>query len=111
MTRVVLANGTTKRIGEIVNNRLPVEVLSYDARKRKIVPRKVIDWHKNGVATEFLKITVEDYAKVGNVHFFVHQTMKFELKTDLGQQKHLKVTIVFIQILKKFYPMINVNLS
>jgi len=80
--RVVLANGTTKRIGEIVNNRLPVEVLSYDARKRKIVPRKVIDWHKNGAATEFLKITVEDYAKVGKRTFLC--TPDHEIRTENG---------------------------
>ena len=30
-TRVTLANGTQEKIGKIVNNKLPVEVLSYDA--------------------------------------------------------------------------------
>ncbi len=36
---VVLADGTTKRIGTIVSQRLPVEVLSYDAKAGAVVPK------------------------------------------------------------------------
>src|SRR5438067_11971787 len=39
--RVVLADGTTEKIGKIVNQRLPVDVLSMDPATGKIEPRRV----------------------------------------------------------------------
>src|SRR5205807_6886338 len=47
-TRVVLADGSTRRIGRIVRGRQPVEVLSYDTTTGAIVPRRVINWFDNG---------------------------------------------------------------
>src|SRR6186997_2869192 len=44
-TRVVLADGSTEKIGKIVNQRMPVEVLSYDPASDQIVARKVVDWY------------------------------------------------------------------
>ena len=44
-TRVVLADGTTEKIGKIVNQRLPVEVLSYDpkvGRRRSQASRQLV---------------------------------------------------------------------
>src|SRR5713101_942612 len=43
-TRVVLADGTTEKIGEIVNQRLPVEVLSWDPGTGRIEPRRIVNW-------------------------------------------------------------------
>ncbi len=63
--RVVLADGTTQKIGKIVNQKLPVEVLSYDAETRAVVPKRIIDWFDNGNAEEFLQITVAKPAKNG----------------------------------------------
>src|SRR5881227_1183155 len=40
-TRVTLADGTQEKIGKIVNQRLPVEVLSYDPALGQMVPKKV----------------------------------------------------------------------
>ena len=56
--RVVLADGSTEKIGKIVNQRLPVEVLSYDPTAGKVVPKKVVNWFDNGTTDEFLQITV-----------------------------------------------------
>jgi recombination protein RecA len=56
--RVVLADGTSEMIGKIVNQKLPVEVLSYDAASGTMVPKRVINWFDNGLTDEFLKITV-----------------------------------------------------
>src|SRR5205823_14675585 len=39
--RVVLADGTTKKIGKIVNQKMPVDVLSMDPATGKIEPRRV----------------------------------------------------------------------
>src|SRR5919109_3215623 len=47
-TRVTLADGTQEKIGKIVNQRMPVEVLSYDPKVGKIVPKKVVNWFDNG---------------------------------------------------------------
>ncbi len=55
---VVLADGSTEKIGKIVNQRLPVEVLSYDAKAGAIVPKRVVNWFDNGTTDEFLQITV-----------------------------------------------------
>jgi len=57
-TRVTLADGTQEKIGKIVNQKMSVEVLSYDPALGEIVPRKVVNWFDNGVADQFLQITV-----------------------------------------------------
>ncbi|HVQ94339.1 MAG TPA: intein-containing recombinase RecA [Mycobacteriales bacterium] len=57
-TRVTLADGTQEKIGKIVNQRLPVEVLSYDPEVGKVVPKRVVNWFDNGPTEEFLQFTV-----------------------------------------------------
>src|ERR671922_454823 len=42
-TRVTLADGTQERIGKLVNQRMPVEVLSYDFETGKVEPRKIVN--------------------------------------------------------------------
>ncbi|HEX3333787.1 MAG TPA: recombinase RecA [Acidimicrobiales bacterium] len=64
-SQVVLADGSTEMIGKIVNQRLPVEVLSYDPKSGKIVPKKVVNWFDNGKTDQFLNITVAKPAKKG----------------------------------------------
>ncbi len=61
-TRVTLADGRQEQIGKIVNQKLPVEVLSYDPETGQIVPRPVVNWFDNGKTDEFLRFTV---AKAG----------------------------------------------
>jgi len=56
--RVVLADGSKEKIGKIVNQRLPVEVLSYDPKSGSVVPKRVVNWFDNGRTDEFLQITV-----------------------------------------------------
>jgi recombination protein RecA len=58
-TRVVLADGTTERIGRIVRRRLPVSVLSFDPQTGKIEPRRVVNWFDNGATDHFLQFVVE----------------------------------------------------
>ena len=67
--RVVLADGTTEKIGKIVNQRMPVEVLSYDATVGAVVPKRVINWFDNGVTEEFLQFTVAKPTKNGRAQF------------------------------------------
>ncbi|MHB8827162.1 MAG: recombinase RecA [Acidimicrobiales bacterium] len=63
--RVVLADGTTEKIGKIVNQKMPVEVLSYDATTGTMVPKRVVNWFDNGVTDKFLQITVAKPYKNG----------------------------------------------
>jgi recombination protein RecA len=58
-TWVTLADGSRERIGKIVNQKMPVEVLSYDPELGKMVPRKVVNWFNNGKTEEFLHFVVE----------------------------------------------------
>lgn len=48
-TPVLLSDGTTKPIGEIVENKLAVEVLSFDETTQTLVPRKVTNWFNHGM--------------------------------------------------------------
>jgi recombination protein RecA len=57
-TRVLLADGTTQPIGKIVNQKMDVEVLSYDPETDALVPRRVVNWFDNGETEEFVRITV-----------------------------------------------------
>ena len=68
-TRVTLANGTQEKIGKIVNNKLPVEVLSYDAELGRVVPKPVVNWFDNGRTDEFLTITVAKPGGNGRAQF------------------------------------------
>jgi recombination protein RecA len=58
-TYVTLADGSRERIGKIVNQKMPVEVLSYDPELGKVVPKKVVNWFNNGTTEEFLHFVVE----------------------------------------------------
>ena len=68
-TRVALADGTTEKIGKIVNQKMAVEVLSYDPATDTIVPRKVVNWFDNGPADRFLQFTVEKSSGNGRAQF------------------------------------------
>lgn len=58
-SRVTLADGTQEKIGKIVNNKMPLEVLAYDAELGKVVPRKIVNWFDNGNAEYFLQFIVD----------------------------------------------------
>ena len=68
-TRVTLADGTQEKIGKIVNQKLPVEVLSYDPERNEVVPRKVVNWFDNGRTDSFLTFTVAKPGGNGRAQF------------------------------------------
>jgi recombination protein RecA len=57
-TLITLADGTQIEIGNIVNRRMPVEVLSYDPELDAVVPKKVVNWFDNGPTDQFLHFSV-----------------------------------------------------
>ncbi|WP_375500281.1 intein-containing recombinase RecA [uncultured Jatrophihabitans sp.] len=68
-TRVTLADGSTEKIGKIVNQKMDVEVLSYDPVRDEITPRRVVNWFNNGPAERFLQFTVEKSGGNGRAQF------------------------------------------
>ncbi|WP_125079312.1 intein-containing recombinase RecA [Mycobacterium sp. P7213] len=58
-TNVTLADGSTEKLGKIVNQKMDVEVLSYDFETGRIEPRRVINWFNNGKTEEFLHFKVD----------------------------------------------------
>jgi recombination protein RecA len=68
-TRVTLADGTQEKIGKIVNQKLPVEVLSYDPDLGQVVPRKVVGWYDNGRTDAFMTFKVAKPAGNGRAQF------------------------------------------
>ncbi len=68
-TRVTLADGTQEKIGKIVNQRMDVEVLSYDPDSDRVIPRKITNWFDNGNAERFLQFTVAKSGGNGRAQF------------------------------------------
>ncbi|MFP5336367.1 MAG: intein-containing recombinase RecA [Actinomycetes bacterium] len=68
-TRVTLADGTQEKIGKIVNQKMDVEVLSYDPEQNAIVPKRITNWFDNGNAERFLQFTVEKSGGNGKSQF------------------------------------------
>jgi recombination protein RecA len=81
-SRVVLADGSTEKIGKIVNQELDVEVLSYDPDSDAVVPRKVVNWFDNGVTDHFLQFMVEKSGHNGRSQFAV--TDNHQIRTPGG---------------------------
>jgi len=82
-SQVILADGTKERIGKIVNQRMPVEVLSYDAELDAVVPRKVVNWFDNGRTDHFLQFTVARATGTGGRPSFAC-TGNHQIRTPVG---------------------------
>jgi recombination protein RecA len=81
-TRIELADGTSEKIGKIVNQKLPLEVMSYDPDLGKVVPKKIVNWFDNGVTDEFLQITVAKPGGNGRAQMGV--TANHQIRTPGG---------------------------
>ena len=68
-TRVTLADGSQAKIGQIVNQKLQVDVLTADFETGKIVSRPVTSWFNNGPTTDFLAVTVHRPSGNGRAQF------------------------------------------
>lgn len=80
--RISLADGTTEKIGKIVNQKLPVEVLSYNEETGRIEPHRVVNWFDNGRTEHFLKFVVAHNEGDGRSTFAC--TPNHRLLTDSG---------------------------
>ena len=68
-TRVTLADGTQEKIGKIVNQKLPVEVLSYDPDADRIVPAQGHQLVRQRPDRQFLQFTVAKSGGNGRAQF------------------------------------------
>src|SRR5215216_6484697 len=57
-TRVMLADGSTERIGRIVNERMPVKVMSMDPETGEISPKRIVEYYNNGETDDWLQFEV-----------------------------------------------------
>lgn len=97
---VVLEDGSTKMIGEIVNKQLKVNVLSVNTQGQ-IVSSPVVDWHKNGIAESFIKFTVEDYSGPGHRQFLCTSLHEIHSKNGFKAAKTLaKGDLVYVAVEK-----------
>jgi recombination protein RecA len=90
-TRVTLADGTQEKIGKIVNNRLPVEVLSYDPDLGRVVPKKVVNWFDNGRTDTFLTFTVAKPGGNGRAQFAC--TPNHQVRTPTGWREAQELAV------------------
>ena len=56
--RVVLADGSTEKISKIVNQRMPVEVMSMNPETGEIAPKRIVEYYNNGETDEWLQFEV-----------------------------------------------------
>jgi recombination protein RecA len=68
-TRVTLADGTQEKIGKIVNNKMDLEVLSYNPDTNRVEPGRIVNWFDNGNADHFLQFTVAKSGGNGRAQF------------------------------------------
>ena len=59
MTPILLSNGQTMPIGKIVNEKLDVNVLTYNFNTGKLEEKKVVGWYNNGKTDKWLKIDIK----------------------------------------------------
>jgi recombination protein RecA len=57
-TRVMLADGSSEKIGKIVNQRMPVEVMSMDPETGEISPKRIVEYYDNGQTDDWLRFEV-----------------------------------------------------
>ena len=93
-TNVTLADGTREKIGKIVNQKMEVEVLSYDPDLRRVVPKKVVNWFNNGQTEEFLHFTVERCGGgTGHGRAFMDLTRNHLVRTPGGWREAGEVAV------------------
>ncbi len=90
-TRITLADGTQEKIGKIVNQRMPVEVLSYDAELDAVVPKKIVNWFDNGITDQFLQFTVAKPGGNGRAQFAL--TANHQVRTPGGWREAQELAV------------------
>ena len=72
-------------IGRVVNQKKNLNVLSFDWKKNKVVPKPITEWFNNGKADKFLQITT--YKPSGNGRAQVSCTPNHPVLTPVGWRR------------------------
>lgn len=111
-TLVNFVDGRAIPIGQVVAERIDGEVWSYNAESRTFEPRRIVDWHDNGVVSsskDFLTVTaIGPGNKSGCMSVTV--TPDHEVMTDDGWRP-MKKLIVGDRIMTKYTSILNGGLG
>jgi len=92
-TPILLSDGTVKNIGNIVNNKSALEVMSYNEKTKTLEPNIITNWFKyeNTKKEDWLKIIVR--GKVTSRKSYLKVTKNHKIYTDKGYvlAKNLKI--------------------
>ncbi|NJO15197.1 MAG: recombinase RecA [Thioploca sp.] len=83
-TPVVLADGSKESIGNIVTQRLPLKVLSYNQRTQSFESRRIVNWYDNGETDTFWHFKVA--APGSQLYYQFACTANHQLLTPTGYQ-------------------------
>jgi len=89
-TNVMLADGTKEKIGKLVNQTVPIEVLSYNFENKKVEAKPIIDWHVNGETDSFLQFFIQNHTSNGRRGFSCTPDHKIYTPAGWKTAKELK---------------------
>ena len=90
---VTLADGSKMQIQKIVNQKLPVEVLSYDPDLGQVVPKRVVNWFDNGATDHFLKFKVAGGVTTGHAYANFAVTPNHQIMTPAGWKEAQELAV------------------
>jgi recombination protein RecA len=90
-TRISMADGSTKKIGYLVNRKIKDKVLTYNFKTKKIEPKPIIGWFKNGRAEKFIQFVVEKCEGNGGSSFACTPAHKILTPEGYREAKDIKV--------------------
>lgn len=91
---ILLSNGKTEMIGKIVNNKMPVEVISFNRETCEFETKSILNFIKNdGKKSEWFKLSYKDSFKTKNGHTkSVIITGDHKILTNFGYQRVDEIT-------------------
>ena len=73
-TPILLADGTNLPIGQIVQNKMDVEVMTYNLETGKLEGKRIINWFNNGSKDNWIRINIQRRRRGGRATGFVCTT-------------------------------------
>jgi intein/homing endonuclease len=64
-TLITLSDGSKEKIGKIVNNKLNLQVMTYNLNTNKLEPKKIINWYNHGDKKEFICLKYQSPIRKG----------------------------------------------
>jgi recombination protein RecA len=61
-TQITLADGSRRKIGQLVDERAEVEVMSYDRERGAAAAKRITNWFSNGPTQDFIELAVRNGA-------------------------------------------------